>query len=124
MIVVFPRNKLSLIKTVGILEQSFNMRQDNFLRIFIDMTAFFINLIQDFKQIIFLIFRQMQSFIHRIREKSVARNGCRQRMFQQKIFVKNQYKTFAFTIHRVQIQILHLIGSRKTQNTLVIIVMW
>lgn len=45
MIVVLPGNKLTLVKTGGIIEQQSDLRQDNFLRMPINMLAFLINLV-------------------------------------------------------------------------------
>ena len=119
----FSGYELSFIETFGIIQQQFNLRQNNFLSMLVDVLTFFINFIQNFKQVIFLIFRKMQSFIHGVREKSVRRNCTCQRLFQKKIFVKYDQKSFVVTIHRLKVKILNLIWRGKTQNPFVIIVM-
>jgi len=52
MIPTFSGNELSFVKTFGIIQQQFDLRQNNFLRVLVDVLTFFIDFIQNFKQII------------------------------------------------------------------------
>src|SRR5690606_37305472 len=100
----------------------FNLRKDNFLRVLVDVTTFFVNLVQDCYQIILFYGRQMECLIYRVRKETIVPNCIGQRMRKQKIRMKNQQISRS-TFHRLQIEILYLIWRSKTKNTFVIVVM-
>src|SRR5690606_40345190 len=97
MVVVLPGDKLPLVKSVGIVEQQLNLRQDNFLRIVVDTQTLLIDLIQYGNEIIFIVGRKMQRLIYRVGEKTVTVDVACQRMTQQKVGMEyKQVTRYAF----------------------------
>src|SRR5690606_30428144 len=121
-VVVLPGDKLPLVKSVGIVEQQLNLRQDNFLRIVVDTQTLLIDLIQYGNEIIFFVGRKVQRLIYRVGEKTVTVDVACQRMTQQKVGMEYKQVTRS-AFHVIQIEVLHLVRCRKAQHTLIVVIM-